>query len=175
MKNKGFTIIELVIAIFILSVAVIGIYNSFSTMVVLTSGAADRLTAAYLAQEGMEIVRNIRDTNWINGNSWYDGLSGCDNGCMGDYKITGAVDSQLSPYVDSEYLKIDTDGFYSQTSGAETRFRRKITITFIDGGELPSYIANVSVQVFWNQKPTILNPDGLPGVIETEENLYDWY
>ncbi len=175
MKNKGFTIIELVIAIFILSVAVIGIYNSFSTMVILTSGASDRLTAAYLAQEGMEIVRNIRDTNWLNGFSWYDGLSGCDNGCMGDYKTTGAVESGLAPYIDNDYLKIDADGFYNQTFGTETRFRRKITITFIEDPEGPSYIAKVSVQVFWDQKPTILNPDGEEGVIEAEENLYNWY
>jgi len=145
-------------------------------MVILTSDASDRLTAAYLAQEGMEIVRNIRDTNWLNMSddpeaTWYDGLSECESGCQADYETTGAATSPLVPYVDIDHLKIDDTGdFYNRTSGTDTKFKRKITITFAT-----EYIMKVSVQVFWDQKPTILNPDGLPGVIETEENLYDWY
>jgi prepilin-type N-terminal cleavage/methylation domain-containing protein len=53
--SKGFTLIELIISVFILSVAVVGIFNAFSIMIILTSDAADRLTATYLAQEGEEI------------------------------------------------------------------------------------------------------------------------
>ena len=64
-SSKGFTIIELIISIFILSVALVGIFSAFSIVTILTSDSADRLTGTYLAQEGMEIVRNIRDTNWI--------------------------------------------------------------------------------------------------------------
>ena len=64
-NNKGFTIIELIISIFILSVGLVGVFNALSVVTVLTAGSADRVTATYLAQEGMEIVRNIRDTNWL--------------------------------------------------------------------------------------------------------------
>ena len=64
--NKGFTLIELVISIFLLCFVIIGVYNAFSIIVILTSDTSDRLTATYLAQEGIEIVRNIRDTNWLN-------------------------------------------------------------------------------------------------------------
>jgi type II secretory pathway pseudopilin PulG len=94
--SKGFTIIELIISIFILSLAVVGIFSAFSMMVILTADAADKLTATYLAQEGMEIVRNVRDTNWLNmdlcdsgktipanvscPSSWVDGLTTTENG-----------------------------------------------------------------------------------------------
>src|ERR1035437_4630247 len=86
-ESKGFTIIELVISISILSVAVVGIFNALSVLIILTSDSADRLTGTYLAQEGMEIVRNIRDTNWLDMNkatlagnvgtvySWDNGLA----------------------------------------------------------------------------------------------------
>lgn len=41
--------------------------------------AADRLIAANLAREGMEIVRNIRDSNWLPRGTWDQGLeSGTD-------------------------------------------------------------------------------------------------
>jgi prepilin-type N-terminal cleavage/methylation domain-containing protein len=90
MKN-GFTIIELVISIFILSVAIVGVFSAYSMVTILTSDASDRLTATYLAQEGMEITRNVRDTNWLNidagnpaGATWLDGLS-CLSGCEADY------------------------------------------------------------------------------------------
>ncbi len=64
-KQKGFTIIELIISIFVLSIAVVGIFSAFNIMAIFTSDSIDRLTASYLAQEGMEIVRNMRDTNWL--------------------------------------------------------------------------------------------------------------
>jgi len=63
---KGFTIVEIIIAIFITSIVLMGIFSIFYVVTVLASDSSDRLTATYLAQEGMEIVRNIRDKNWLN-------------------------------------------------------------------------------------------------------------
>jgi len=72
-SSGGFTIIELIISIFIMSVAIVGIYGAFSVINILTSDSADRLTGTYLAQEGMEIVRNIRDINWLNMDACFSG------------------------------------------------------------------------------------------------------
>ncbi len=188
-NNKGFTIIELVITIFILSVAVVGVYNAFSTMVVLTANASNRLIAAYLAQEGMELVRNIRDTNWIKDYDWRCGLASvtgtcdvgnkdCTAGCEADYATKGTIDSPLYPWSGDEEtggrkLNIDdANGFYSYNAGSETKFKRKIIITPM--GSPDNYIIKVSAQVFWDEKASILNPAG-QGSITTEENLYDWY
>ena len=98
-KNKGFTLIELIIAILILAVATIGVYNSFSTVVIFTDGVSSRLTAAYLAQEGIEIVRNMRDNNWLDVyQGWKKGLSDtntdCSNGCEADYRTGTLIDAR---------------------------------------------------------------------------------
>ena len=186
-NGEGFTIIELVIAIFILSVAIFGVYNAFSTIVVLTSGISDRLTAAYLAQEGIEIIRNIRDTNWIEMGTdpnitWYDGLSGWEDGCEADYTTGTAITNPtaLAPWAGSEpsgsnegggnYLKLNTNGFYVYGTGSDTKFKRKIIIEPPGGSNDYSngYIMKVSVEVFWSEK-------GEWSQIEAEDNLYDWY
>lgn len=207
MKN-GFTIIELIISIFILSVAIVGIFSAFSVIKILTYDTADRLTATYLAQEGMEIVRNIRDTNWLNMDfcaatpsdsrctpnlpAWVDGLGSCTNGCEADYRTgTGQQDSSsvMTQWTSSgRYLKINLppngSGFYNYTSGAQTKFKRKITIasiTDVDG--LTDHIIKVTVQVSWDKKATILSSKVSAGTcnatasncITAEGTLYDWY
>lgn len=170
MRQEGFTIIELIIAIFILSVAIIGIYNAFSVIIVLTADASDRLTAAYLAQEGMELVRNVRDTNWLTKDSydWADGLLSCEAGCQADYTLFNG----LSGY-NGEYLKINPYGFYSyDLVGMSTKFQRKIIIhQFPDTDNA----LKVSVEVFWKEKPNILNISGAVRSIKVEETLFNWY
>lgn len=192
MKQKsGFTIIELIIAIFILSIAVIGIFSAFSLMVILASDGADRLTASYLAQEGDEIVRNIRDTNWLAMDAetilnpahyttitWLDGLGADSNcaatGCKADY-----ADMTLLPWENNinDFLSINSAGFYNYGDGALTKFKRKLKIT-----PITDYVVKVTVEVSWTQKPTLFNLSGaVAGVcgedncIKVEETLYDWY
>ena len=141
-NGAGFTLIELIISIFILSVAVIGVFGAFSVMVVLTNNISDRLTATYLAQEGVEIIRNIRDNNWLNiqhancdpgyscSYNWYDNLLDNDlnslcpasGGCELDYTTDTAIfpgyamkpwPQQIRGGLNGDYLNIDSNGFYS--------------------------------------------------------------
>lgn len=176
--KKGFTIIELIISIFILSIAIIGVYASFSVMNILSSEASDRLVAAYLAQEGLEIIRNIRDTNWIEASqvglvAWDDGLEPCegDLGCEVDYKTTGSVANPVYPWQD-RFLKIsENNAFYGYSDGLDTKFKRKITVD----KTLAPYILKVAAEVSWRQKPTIINPNGKEDSIVVEDVLYDWY
>ncbi len=177
----GFTIIELIISIFILSVAIVGIYGAFSMIVVLTADASDRLTAAYLAQEGIEIARNIRDTNWLASDSgtttdWLQSLSACTSdigGCEADYTTgSGATVPFAMATYQNDYLKIDTNGFYNYSSGQKTKFRRQILVSFLPGID---YVAKIAVTVYWDEKPNVLNPTGAPGSITAEEYFYNWY
>jgi prepilin-type N-terminal cleavage/methylation domain-containing protein len=60
--QQGFTIVETLVALSIFSVAVIAL---ISVTISGSSGATyvkNKLTASYLAQEGIEMVRNLRDT-----------------------------------------------------------------------------------------------------------------
>ena len=88
MENKGFSLIEVVTAIFILTVGVGGafslIYQTLSAVYLVRS----ELTASFLAQEGVEIVKNLRDNAWLysraaTSTSWLAYLSEAG----GDYEV----------------------------------------------------------------------------------------
>ncbi len=175
--NKGFTIIELIISIFILSIAIIGVYGAFSAMVILTSSTADRLTAAYLAQEGAEVIRNIRDNNWLLENTWDEGLSACKGGgCEVDYTTTGLFSNPVGAFGKNKLKKDTVSRFYNYETGEETNFIRKITIDCLpDNNCSTDYIMKVIVEVSWDEKPNILNPVGMTNSIKVEDTLYNWY
>ena len=178
-SGAGFTIIEMVISIFILSVAVIALFGTFSIMVILSSEAEDRLIATYLAQEGIEIIRNIRDNNWLasaadsEGVAWDQGLGACYSaaGCEVDYRATGFGVNPAYPWQD-RFLKTSSDKyFYGYDSGTETKFKRKITID----ETIAPHILKIKADVFWKRRPSIINPAGGDGTIEAEDILYNWY
>lgn len=179
MNSRGFTIIEMAISIFLLAVAVIGIFTSFSFVGMLSAEAEDRLAATYLAQEGIEIIRNIRDTNWLQNVlkpgevAWDDGLYACQQemGCEVDYKTTGEDANLAYPWQDRYLKRGENDPFFNYGSGSVTKFKRKITID----ASLAPYILKVKAEVFWNKKPTIINPNGAIDSFVAEETLYDWY
>jgi len=86
MINKSFTLIEVVVAIFLVTVGTVGAFSLIQRTIAFTAISSSRLVAANLAQEGIEIVRNTRDTNWLSGNPWDQGLS---SGDWQDVEING--------------------------------------------------------------------------------------
>ncbi|MBT4349209.1 prepilin-type N-terminal cleavage/methylation domain-containing protein [bacterium] len=66
MNNKqGFTLLEVLLALSVLSV---GIMAAFTLSLANLNTARDnyqRIRAANLAREGLELARNVRDTNWL--------------------------------------------------------------------------------------------------------------
>ncbi|MBT4850421.1 prepilin-type N-terminal cleavage/methylation domain-containing protein [Candidatus Parcubacteria bacterium] len=64
-NQKGFTLIEVIIT---LAVFTIGIVASFSLAIANLNSARDnfdRVSATNLAREGIELIRNTRDSNWL--------------------------------------------------------------------------------------------------------------
>jgi len=61
----GFTLIETLIAVTILSLSVAGPLTTASRAIVASQTARDHLTASYLAQEGIEYVRAMRDEEFL--------------------------------------------------------------------------------------------------------------
>jgi type II secretory pathway pseudopilin PulG len=154
----GFTLLELIIAAFVIAVALIAAMSLIHRAVLGAQIASSRLTAAYLAKEGLEIVRNIRDSNWLEQRddasvAWDKNLG------TGNWEAD-FNDFALIPYGDRK-LKID-GGFYNYDSGTDTDFKRAITIT-----KPSSYILAVSVSITWEQR-------GVPYALSIQENLYDW-
>lgn len=65
-KNKGFTLTEVLIAMMILTVAIVTATNILVGLLQTNKNIVKIEQAYYLAMEGVEAVRNIRDTNWLN-------------------------------------------------------------------------------------------------------------
>lgn len=172
MQDKGFTLLETTVAIFIVVVAIVAAFSAFYRIMVVTSSISSRLTAAYLAQEGIEIIRNIRDTNWLKGSNWDSDFNECksQNGCEADYTTgTGEGGTSFRTYSDSPlYI---ANNFYSyKISGTETKFKRKITIIPQKTKEEDEEdnILDVSVLVEWEDRGKEYN-------FTAEEQLYNWH
>ncbi len=69
-SKKGFTLTEVMIAMSILTVAIVSATNLLISLMNSNRVNVTTLQAYFLAQEGLEIARNIRDTNWLQGNKW---------------------------------------------------------------------------------------------------------
>jgi len=159
-NKKGFTMVEAIVAIFIITTGIVGVLSLATQTISSATYSTDKLIAAYLAQEGIEIVRNIRDTNWLEGaSSWTDGIDMTSDYGLDHLSLTFPdLICSLGP---GNYLKFDGN-FYNCTSGTDTKFKREITIT-----QLGVDILNVSVQVEWQEK-------GKFHKVEAQENLYNW-
>lgn len=63
LKNKGFTLIESLVAISILSLSIAATFTAVQNGIQNSTIAKDQTTAFYLAQEAMEYIKNTRDEN----------------------------------------------------------------------------------------------------------------
>lgn len=74
--KNGFTILEVLITMLVVTIGGVAAYAMVQQIVFSTISSSYRLTAAFLAKEGIENIRNIRDTNWLQGApNWHDGIS----------------------------------------------------------------------------------------------------
>lgn len=72
---KGQSLLETVIAIGIILIGIVPLV-ALTTMTARAGRlAAEQTIATELASEGIEVVRNIRDSNWLEGEAWNNGLS----------------------------------------------------------------------------------------------------
>ena len=160
-KSQGFTLLEVIVAIFLITVGVGGSLALINQTLSAAQILPQKLIASYLAQEGIEIAKNIRDSNLLKirqgleGVNWDSGLTGCASGCEADFN-----DPALSP--NDRYLKIG-NGFYNYDSGQDVIFKRKMTIT-PEGVD----ILKVLVEVSWQER-------GRTHKVKAQANLYKWW
>lgn len=64
MKQKGFSIIEVLVATALVGGVVLGVFALLGPALKASLISNHMLVASMLAQEGIELVTNIRDTNW---------------------------------------------------------------------------------------------------------------
>lgn len=155
-KNiKGFSLVEVLVVISVMTFGLLGLVSLVKQNIQVQSVNKNFLIASMLSQEGLELVRNIRDENWLDENltgpdDWKDGL--IPEGVSStftiehDGDIVEAVDLISDP---GARLYFDVNNFYNHedTSGGTTIFRRLITVDDSD----PNYI-DVSSHVRWQER-----------------------
>lgn len=71
MKNKpAFTLIETIIAITLITVVMTAVTGLILTTLLANERNTHTLQATFLAQEGLEAMRYMRDSNWLQNYSW---------------------------------------------------------------------------------------------------------
>lgn len=132
MLNKGFTLLELMAGAFVLMVGVAGVVGLISRFMSYDLYLTPKMKAIYLSQEGIEIVRNMRDSNWVNDRDWdYELMCCSENSCLceADYE-TDHGSEDWSEITTLKTLKVQGSGLYSyDPAGDDTKFKRTIELT----------------------------------------------
>jgi len=153
--NNGFTLFETIVAIGLILVGLVAALALITTSLFYVSNIQDRLITVNLAAEGVEIVRNIRDNNWLQNASWNRGLAN------GDYQAA-YNSTALSAYSGLPLLFDSTANLYGYASGAATSYVRKIFITNISANEI-----KVVSTITWQGRGASYNSSA-------EDRLFNW-
>ncbi|MFA5987508.1 MAG: hypothetical protein WC797_02560 [Candidatus Paceibacterota bacterium] len=76
-RNRGLTLIETLTALTLLMMSIAGPLVLAARSLTFATFAKNEIAAFYLAQEGVEMVRNVRDKNLKNGEPWNSYFGGC--------------------------------------------------------------------------------------------------
>jgi prepilin-type N-terminal cleavage/methylation domain-containing protein len=169
-RVRGFTLIETLVAVLLLTSAIAGPLTIASKGLSATLIARDELTAFYLAQDAVEYVRFVRDSNKLAGKPWLTDLSACTgaDGCTMDPSAgtVTACSGACTP------IKKYDDGsghvYFSYSQGTQTpqQFLRTVKMTAPPTGETTEEVLTVSVS--WRAQ------SGVTRTIAVRENLLDW-
>src|SRR3989344_6503653 len=122
-RQRGFTLLETVVALGLIFSAMVGPVTLATRGIFFAKFSKNKLVAANLAQEGIELIRKMRDDNALsNPGEWDDGLE------VGDWQ-TDVYSSSLTGFTGAPLLRDSVSGLYSyQAGGAVTLFTRRINI-----------------------------------------------
>ena len=156
---KGQTLVELMIAMSVMAIGFLAVFAVLSQTLGMNKITANQYAAAYLAAEGIEIVKNISDSNVVRGDVWNAGLA------KGRFGIQYNGES-LNPDWANQPLNFNPDtGIYSyDVGGTPTNFVRTITINNINPNEI-----RVNSEVRWRDR------GGVELSINLEDRLFDWH
>ncbi|MDO8600538.1 MAG: prepilin-type N-terminal cleavage/methylation domain-containing protein [bacterium] len=188
-KALGFTLLETVVALAILTAAIVGPMSLVSRGIAGARTSKNRVIGSYLAQEGMEVVRGIKENNALAGKTANAGV--CNDSDQWDFGLcpgsgplawrANILNLTLEPGGDSPVL-LDYDsssgnpGLYNYQSGNQTIFTRTVEIFVPSGPEVdaesgfsipPEDILDVVITVFWREGLSTRE-------VELVERFYNW-
>lgn len=152
---KGFTLVETLVAISLITVVFVSVMGLANFILANISYTHEYLVASYLAAEGVEMVIQKRDNNWLNQRGFNFGLP------ISEYRVDylGAFDNVSV----SQPVLFDRALGYQYSQGTPTKFSRIISISYPQ-----TYIMRVQARVDWTNR-------GNPYSILVEDNIFDWF
>ncbi len=135
-RRSGQALVEAVVALGVLMVGFVAILTLLNNSLATATLVSNQDIATYLATEGIEVVKNIIDTNLNLGQPFNSGFQ------EGSYRVAATQErgsggpgtnpgdkiSGNSNAIDSTYLNFDPNIGYNYSSGAYTSFTRTIQI-----------------------------------------------
>lgn len=159
-RTQGFTLVEILIAISILSLSILATFTAVSNSMRATNFSEEQVIAYHLADEALEYIRNKRDTNGIqhvnnlgSGSTfpWMSGIANLStdpcypgNVCYVDVPnntMTRCTSNALSC---PALLYNSNMGVYEYVTGNATVYKRSVSIVLQSATE-----ATVTVSVAW--------------------------
>jgi prepilin-type N-terminal cleavage/methylation domain-containing protein len=180
--KKGFTLVETLVALSIFSLSVLALMVALGGGLKSANFAKSKITASYLAQEGIELIRNMRDTFVL-----YDGgadgwplflahVNDCQNtkGCIfhtedlvygeENRPITQIeIDPCINSFCPKMYFHPDTGAYDYDPTPPETiisDFRRHMSVEIVNGHE-----AKINSWVYWGEENNY---------VLFNQSIFDW-
>ena len=160
----GQMLVEAMVAMGILTVAVFAIFSLLTRSTSLNRTISQQYVATYLAAEGIELAKNITDSNLLScGTPWNEGATD------GTWEISYLDDAFRN--VSGRPLRIDpATGFYQYQTGDDSPFKRTVSIERIDAdgdGNLDEQM-RVTSTVTWRGR------GGVASEVKLEDHFFKW-
>ena len=174
-SRHGFTILEITVCIFIIVMGLMGVLSLANQNIQVETINKNTLIASQLAQEGLEMVRNKRDMNWLQGGDWEKSSSSVADSRLDilqepTYRYTiDAFNGALVPISTGindpqTQLYLNSSGYYTHdsTNAHATGFNRLISV-----GNESAASTSVTCLVQWKKGTNTYN-------FSAQTVLYNW-
>ncbi len=133
-KLKGFSVAEVIVSSFVLTIGLVAVTALIANSLRNSFESRDTVLAVELAQEGIELVRNVRDNDFAASGTGFADFSN-DKHCRIDYDDSlTSLDCDASFGSSSRYRLQYRAGFYGHFDTTPERFSRYIYIDYSDPG-----------------------------------------
>jgi type II secretory pathway pseudopilin PulG len=168
-NNKGQLLIEAMVAMGIVSVGLLGAFSLLSNSLAISKVTSNQYVGTYLAAEGIEVAKNMLDTNIVTDSGAWNSPPWNEDGHQFTLQYNSLTPGSCPPgscpiNMTTTLLFDPATGLYNYETGIPTTFTRVITIHDLPSGD--------EIQV--DSKVSWTDPGGTTDSVNLEDDFYDW-
>lgn len=170
MRREGQTIVEAMVAVSLLIIGFLGTIILINRSIGLNRVVTDNYTATYLAAEGIEVTKNLIDSNFVQGAAWFTGFESCTITCEWEVQYDTSWEDPTSRPVSYTarplYYNPSTGLYAHDPFGQQTSFTRRVTVELAGAGNNEIIVHSI---VEWRPR------GGGTASIDLEDHFFNWY